>query len=442
MVSHTRTPSNSNLSFSNNPSTSLSSSNNTKSTSTTNGSTITTATPPDSPTVFPTVDSSSSHIGIPPPAPDFKSKSGRSRSNSRKLSISRLFSFGSESNNNSNNNNNSNLNNSTTGTNLKSSLTPQTESVSTPRIEEIEEGHMLELESQLQTPPETNESVSSDYFNQRSKANNTSTYSSNSANNNNNVNTNNNTSNGNTLNAHSGTEQDDPEKTKKLTKIKNLFKFSSTNSEIDEPLSQLPVPSQQHHEDSAELDRILEPLTRQPNQSSSKQVQAPKTQPSKEEFQKDPPNSSNSLMKKFRRMRAPSSPSTHSFPLSGHNTTSHSNSATTPNSNNNSNNNSVNGSHSGILKPTILLDPFSAEGDLSQEQLNPLEDYNVKLKHDYSMNNSTVTLPHANSYEESPEPQPLNKFVIPESSSQLQPPPAFPQSQEAINSHTSVPTYT
>ncbi|KAG7745943.1 hypothetical protein KL929_004760 [Ogataea haglerorum] len=130
------------------------------------------------------------------------------------------------------------------------------------------------------------------------------------------------------LNVSNG-ELDDDEITKNsaLTKIKKIFRF---NSVADEDLH------------AAQEGAVVE------NEEEERQE-----------------SNGNSLMKKFRRMRSPSSPVQ---PYS---------------------------------VPSISLTAASAECDIAeQEYINPINDFQVKLKHDYSVNNSTTTLDNGSTEEE------------------------------------------
>ncbi|KAG7806265.1 hypothetical protein KL921_004993 [Ogataea angusta] len=131
------------------------------------------------------------------------------------------------------------------------------------------------------------------------------------------------------LNVSNG-ELDDDEITKNsaLTKIKKIFRFNSVADHEDlHPAQEGPVIGDEEEE----------------RQESN----------------------GNSLMKKFRRMRSPSSPVQ---PYS---------------------------------VPSISLTAASEECDIAeQDYINPVDDFQVKLKHDYSVNNSTTTLYNASSTED------------------------------------------
>ena len=214
-----------------------------------------------------------------------KQKSSRSRSNSRKLSIGRLFQFGSDNNNNNNNNNNS----SSIATNnniIDNKITPTTE-----------------IPPFLQTPPESKGTVYDTPSTTLNNDNNIKNldYFSFTDNNNNNNNNNNITNTAHTepsKDDHDDTPNDEFVRPRRLTKIRNLFKFSAHDDSIDNEIlnSNDNQPDNNDIVDNSHNDDI--------NNNNSNNLN-------------DDINNNNnlnddftpSLMQKFRRIRAPSSPS-------------------------------------------------------------------------------------------------------------------------------------
>lgn len=241
--------------------------------------------------------SDTKEISFDQPQSSFKHKS-RSRSNSRKLSFGRLFLFGSDNNNNnnsnsnnttgnnnnniSNNNNNNNNNGNNNNSNSIFNDLPNTQSESintdlsatslrTPKIEEDDPFI-------VQTPPATNDfpncdtpsttvnnSAHDDYF---------------------------------THGLHSNTKEREPQtqnhddnhddviRPRRLTKIRNLFKFSG-------------------HEDSAVSD---DPPATGENGSNSNHQDSLNHNSKDKDLDYEHEEQSISLMQKFRRKRTPSSP--------------------------------------------------------------------------------------------------------------------------------------
>ncbi|ODV87823.1 hypothetical protein CANARDRAFT_178468, partial [[Candida] arabinofermentans NRRL YB-2248] len=183
----------------------------------------------------------------------------------------------------------------------------------------------------------------------------------------------NNNGNGITYEPHSEDEIDEITKTKKFTKIKNLFKFSSNiPAESEDVGSQVPA--------------AITGISQTTNPSQPANVLS-----TTGEVEQHDEVSSMSIMKKFRRMKAPSSPAPQSV------------------------------ESTATQVPIITTE----ECDISeQDYIDPIDDFQVKLKHDYSVNNSTTTLYNDGIHDENVEPPvssqpqaPTGEFKQPQSKS-------------------------
>lgn len=226
--------------------------------------------------------------------PGIKQKS-RSRSNSRKLSIGRLFQFGSDNNNNNNNSNNNNNNNESFSLRAGSAVSNNTDN-SNNTAQTVDENSNTDLF--LQTPPTTkdrpntytpsstvntplsNNESKDDYFSYSGTQSQTP-------------------NNGTTIEEkeelHTPINEevhDDTSRPRRLTKIRNLFKFSGHDDLL--PLTM---------DDNAHIGENNEN-----NTNANVNANQPSTQQQSDGPVHEQEEHSSYIMQKIRRIRAPSSP--------------------------------------------------------------------------------------------------------------------------------------